>query len=102
MVSPKGDRVVFGAVTGWGDFPHGPYCIASLDGKYQMILEGTDISYEEGPSMAWLDDGTFLYIANFMADVENFEPAIMAISPDSTEPVELFKVSEFVMLPKKE
>ena len=102
MVSPKGDRVVFGAVTGWGDFPHGPYCIASLDGKYQMILDGTDISYEEGPSMAWLDDGTFLYIANFMADVENFEPAIMAISPDSTKPVELFKVSEFVMLPKKE
>ncbi|MBO7481417.1 MAG: hypothetical protein J6T63_04820 [Bacteroidales bacterium] len=101
-ISPKGDRVVFGAVTGWGDFPHGPFCIASLDGKYQMILDGTDLSYDEGPSMAWLDDGTFLYIANFMADVEDFEPTIMAIYPDSTKPVELFKVSEFVMLPKKE
>ena len=101
-ISPKGDRVVFGAVTGWGDFPHGPYCIASLDGKYQMVLDGTDLSYDEGPSMAWLDDGTFLYIANFMDDVEDFKPAIMAIYPDSTKPVELFKVSEFVMLPKKE
>ena len=102
IVSPKGDRVVFGAVTGWGDFPHGPYCIASLDGKYQMILDGTDLSYDEGPSMAWLDDGTFLYIANFMPDVENFKPTIMAIFPDSTKAVELFNVSEFVMLPKKE
>ncbi len=100
MVSPKGDRVVFGAVTGWGDFPHGPYCIASLDGKYQMILDGTDLSYDEGPSMAWLDDGTFLYIVNFMEGVEDFKPAIMAIYPDSNKPVELFKVSEFIMLPK--
>ncbi len=101
MVSPKGDRVVFGAVTGWGDFPHGPYCIASLDGKFQMILDGTDLSYDEGPSMAWLEDGTFLYVVNFMEGVEDFEPAIMAILPDSTKPVELFKVSEFVMLPKE-
>ena len=101
MVSPTGDRVVFGAVTGWGDFSHGPYCIASLDGKFQMILDGTDLSYDEGPSMAWLEDGTFLYIVNFMEGVEDFKPAIMAIYPDSTKPVELFKVSEFIMLPKK-
>ncbi len=101
-ISPKGDRVVFGAILGWGDFPHGPFCVASLDGKTQVVLEGTDLSYDEGPSMAWLEDGTFLYIANFMADVENFEPAIMAISPDSIKPVELFKVSKFIMLPKKE
>lgn len=100
-ISPNGDRVVFGAILGWGDFPHGPYCIASLDGKFQMILDGTDLSYDEGPSMAWLEDGTFLYVVNFMEGVEDFVPAIMAILPDSTKPVELFKVSEFVMLPKE-
>lgn len=99
-ISPKGDRVVFGAVLGWGDFPHGPLCIASLDGKTQIILEGTDLSYDEGPSMAWLDDGTFLYVRNFM-DVENFVPAIMAIPPDSKKPVEIVKTPVFVMLPKE-
>lgn len=98
-ISPKGDRVVFGAVLGWGDFPHGPYCMASLDGKLQVILEGTDLSYDDGPSMAWLDDGTFLYVSNFMADVENFKPSIMAFPPDAKKPVELVNATEFIMVP---
>ena len=100
-ISPKGDKVVFGAVLGWGDFPHGPFCLASLDGKMQVILDGTDLSYEDGPSMAWLDDGTFLYVRNFMEGVEDFVPTIMAFPPDSKEPVEIVNASEFVMLPKE-
>ena len=100
-ISPKGDRVVFGAILGWGDFPHGPFCVASLDGKTQVVLEGTDLSYDEGPSMAWLEDGTFLYVRNFMEDVENFVPTIMAIPPDSKKPVEIVKAPVFIMLPKE-
>ena len=99
-ISPKGDRVVFGAVLGWGDFPHGPYCIASLDGKLQAILDGTDLSYNDGPSMGWLDNGTLLYVANFMADVEDFVPTVMAFPADGKKPVELVKATEFIMLPK--
>lgn len=101
-ISPNGDRVVFGAILGWGDFPHGPFCVASLDGKMQVILEGTDLSYDEGPSMAWLEDGTFLYVRNFMEDVENFVPTIMAITSDSKEPVEVVKAPVFIMVPKVE
>jgi len=100
-ISPKGDRVVFGAVLGWGDFPHGPYCIASLDGKMQVVLDGTDLSYDDGPSMGWLDDGTFLYVCNFMENVEGFVPTIMAFPADGRKPVELAKATEFIMLPKE-
>ena len=100
-ISPKGDRVVFGAILGWGDFPHGPFCVASLDGKTQVILEGTDLSYDDGPSMAWLEDGTLLYVRNFMEDVEHFVPTIMAIPPDSNKPVEIVKASVFIMVPKE-
>lgn len=100
-ISPKGDRVVFGAVTGWGDFPHGPFCIASLDGKVQVVLDGTDLSYDDGPSMGWLDDGTFLYVCNFMENVEHFVPAIMAFPADGKKPVELVKATEFMMVPKE-
>ena len=99
-ISPKGDRVVFGAVLGWGDFPHGPFCYASLDGKVQIVLDGTDLSYDDGPSMGWLDDGTFLYVRNFMEDVEGFVPTVMAISPDSKKPVEIVKAPCFMMMPK--
>lgn len=101
-ISPTGDRVVFGAVLGWGDFPHGPFCYASLDGKVQIVLDGTDLSYDDGPSMGWLDDGTFLYVRNFMEDVEGFVPTVMAISPDSKKPVEIVKAPCFMMMPKVE
>ena len=99
-ISPKGDSVVFGAVTGWGDFPHGPYCIASLDGKFQMILEGTDISVDDGPAMHWLDDGSLIYVANYTED-EEFELGLMLVPAEGDPtPSLILKISDFLPLPK--
>ena len=96
-LSPKQDRVVFSVVTGEGDFEHGPFCISSLDGKRQIVLQSTDMSVGSGIHGTWLSDGSFLYTTNFDED-ENFKPAIMYIPAGSWTPVKLIDGSEFTAL----
>lgn len=58
--SPNGKYILYGAILEWGDYPHGPYCIASLNGKYQLALEDTDIS--QTSAVNWLDNGALIYV----------------------------------------
>lgn len=59
-LSPDKKYALFTATLEWGDYPHGPYCIASLDGEYQLALEGTDIPQMN--AIDWLDNGSLLYV----------------------------------------
>lgn len=58
--SPDGKYVLYGAILDWGDYPHGPYCIASLDGKYQLALEDTDIP--DIAAIEWLANSSLIYV----------------------------------------
>ena len=98
--SPKGDRVVIAAVLGWGDFPHGPLCIASLDGKMQAVLKGTDLSFDGGPSAGWLDDGTFLYVSNYEEGKSNYVKKVMMFPAKGKKPVKLVDAPSFIIMPK--
>jgi len=99
-VSPKGDRVVYAAVTGWGDYPHGPYCVASADGKMQIKLKGTDISVDGGPSMCWLDDGSLIYVANWPDSKKSASGIMLLPATGKCKPVSLVNVGDFVPVPK--
>ena len=56
-VSPTGDMVLFMAPIEAGDFEHGPYCVASLDGKFQTMFPETDFCQNEAD---WLSDGSLV------------------------------------------
>ena len=99
-VSPTGDRVVFAAVTGWGDYPHGPYCVASTDGKMQIILKGTDISVDDGPTVHWLDDGSLVYVANWPEGKRSASGVMLLPATGKRKPVSLVNVGAFIPLPK--
>lgn len=60
QLSPDKTKITFGAILEWGDLPHGPYCIANLDGSKQMILDGTDVATREEP--VWLKNNTVVFI----------------------------------------
>ncbi len=68
--SPDEKKVLFGALLAWGDLPHGPYCIANLDGSRQFILEEANITYKRKPvwlknnSVAFTNTEENLFIAN--------------------------------------
>lgn len=70
ILSPDKTKILFGAIVGWGDLPHGPYSIANADGSQQMMLKHTDIGSSKQP--AWLsnnrvifvDDNDTLFVAN--------------------------------------
>ena len=53
-INPNRDGVVYAAYLDWGHVGHGPLCFASLDGKVQMALDGTDAS---DACYGWLKDG---------------------------------------------
>ena len=57
-INPKGDMVLFAAPIEAGDFEHGPYCVASLDGKFQTVLDETDFCQNHA---TWLSDGSLVY-----------------------------------------
>ena len=58
-ISPTRDCVAYGAIMGWYlAGAHGPLCFATLDGKEQMALEGTDVNDK---CYGWLDDGSLVY-----------------------------------------
>ena len=68
--SPDETKILFGVLIGWGDLPHGPYCIANVDGSNQMMLEGTDIAVIKKPawlknnSLAFRDNESNLFVTN--------------------------------------
>ena len=42
-VSADDSKIVFSILLGFGDLPHGPYCVANTDGTNMQILENTDM-----------------------------------------------------------
>lgn len=70
LFSPDKTKVLFGAITGWGDLPHGPYIIVNVDGSKQMLLEKTDIASDKKP--VWLKNNRIAFIDSennlFIAD----------------------------------
>ena len=72
----------------WGDLGHGPLCIASLDGKMQKALEGTDAA---DLTYGWLPNGSLLYVG-----VEGDQPCIIIVRPDGTSGV-FARSSDFVV-----
>lgn len=57
--SPDGRMLLYKAVMPWGDFGCGPFCVSSLDGSMQMILEGSEI-HDAAPK--WLADGSLVFV----------------------------------------
>lgn len=43
------NKMAFAVITGFGDLPHGPYCIANTDGTMMQLLDGTDIGSDYSP-----------------------------------------------------
>ncbi len=41
--SADDSKIVFSVLLGFGDLPHGPYCVANTDGTNMQVLEGTDM-----------------------------------------------------------
>ena len=80
-MSPDGQKVLFQTVLPWGDFGMGAYCVASLDGKYQVNLH-SDIFYK---TPEWLKDGSLVYIQD-VKNSQNDDTAtvLMLMLPDGT------------------
>lgn len=58
-IDPTQNYVIYAALIEWGDFGHGPLCLASVDGKIQMALKDTDAATL---TKGWLSDGSLLYV----------------------------------------
>ena len=72
-IGPTRDCVAYGAIMGWYlAGAHGPLCFATLDGKEQMALDGTDVNDKR---YGWLDDGSLVY---------STEIGIWSVSHDGT------------------
>lgn len=80
-MSPDGQKVLFQTVLPWGDFGMGAYCVANLDGKYQVNLH-SDIFYK---TPEWLKDGSLVYIQD-VKNSQNDDTAtvLMLMLPDGT------------------
>ena len=92
-IDPTRRFAAYAAYIEWGDLGHGPLCIASLDGKKQMALKGTDVA---DLTFGWLPDGSLLYIGaeprpaddpEYDAEWNNTKPCIMIVRPDGTQEV---------------
>ena len=57
-MDPKGMCVAYSGLIEWGHEGHGPLCFATLDGKVQLALAGTDAAQVY---CGWLQNGTFAY-----------------------------------------
>lgn len=90
-LSPDGKKVLYSAGLSLGDAVSGPYCVASLNGKYQMALENADIL--ECKAIEWLSDGSLVYTTIEQrpeTDPEYSEdnttrPCIRILRPESNE-----------------
>lgn len=86
--SPDNLKVLYMAILEWGDYPHGPLCISSIDGTYQVALEDTDCSDFKAE---WLDDGSLVYVGFEVVEAgegfskwENSRPCVKRIYPDGS------------------
>ncbi len=43
-------KIIFSVLTGFGDLPHGPYCVANADGSMINILDDTDMGLHFKPT----------------------------------------------------
>lgn len=72
-ISPDGKKVLFSAAIEMGDLAHGPFCIASIDGKYQKPLKNTDVG--QGLTPIWLRNNIIIYADTeenlFWLDIDN-------------------------------
>lgn len=100
-VNPQGDMVRFAASIESGDFEHGPWCVASIDGKFQMALEGTDFC--DGAAK-WLSNGSLVFVGteprpesdpDYDAEWYNTMPCIKIMNPNHEITV-LSHASKFV------
>ena len=87
-MNQNGDMVRFAAPIEAGDFEHGPWCVASLDGKFQMVLEGTDFCTD---AARWLSDGSLVFNSteprpesdpDYNADWNYTKPCIKVMNPN--------------------
>ena len=86
-MNPKGDMVRFAAPIEAGDFEHGPWCVASLDGKFQKVLGETDFCTD---GAHWLSDGSLVFNGSeprpetdpdYDAEWNNTKPCIKIMNP---------------------
>jgi hypothetical protein len=76
------------AILEWGDYPHGPLCVSSIDGTYQVALEDTDCSDYKAQ---WLSDGSLVYVGyerigpdEGISKWDNCVPVVKRVYPDGT------------------
>ena len=86
--SPDNCKVLYMAILEWGDYPHGPLCVSSVDGSYQTVLEDTDCADFKAE---WLDDGSLVYVGyeqletgNEFSKWENSTPCVKRVYPDGS------------------
>ena len=86
--NPQGDMVRFAAPIDAGDFEHGPWCVASLDGKFQKVLKGTDFCTGNAQ---WLSNGALVFHGaeprphndpDYDPEWNNTRPCIMIMKPN--------------------
>lgn len=66
--SPEGGKVLFGVFLEFGDLPHGPYCVANLDGTHQRILIEDGISSPISP--VWVGDRLVFHLSHYDEEKE--------------------------------
>ena len=86
--SPDNLKVLYMAILEWGDYPHGPLCVSSIDGTYQVALEDTDCSDYKAQ---WLSDGSLVYVGyerigpdEGISKWDNCVPVVKRVYPDGT------------------
>lgn len=68
-VSADDSKIVFAILLGFGDLPHGPYCVANTDGTNMQVLENTDMGSSFKP--LWCNNN-LLFIRDVKVDDENY------------------------------
>lgn len=107
-LSPDKKYLLYDAILWWGDYPHGPYCVASLDGKYQLALDDTDVTVTG--SICWHKDGSLLYVGSEPRpksdpDYDEYnttKSCIKMLKPGSTKPEVLIHDTDAFLLLKVE
>jgi len=68
--SADGSKIAFFILTGFGDLPHGPYCIANADGTKLQLLEHTDAGSSFKP--LWSNNNV-VYTVDYPSETEKDE-----------------------------
>ncbi|HHU97576.1 MAG: hypothetical protein QM237_07535 [Bacteroidota bacterium] len=68
--SADGSKVVFAIILGFGDLPHGPYCVANADGTMMQLLENTDLGSAFKP--LWCNNNA-VFLRSYDSETEKRE-----------------------------